>query len=80
MRQVACLLGPACPRLLMGLPKAMRVDGVGMNPVVRALGRSMPCPLPCPVPEAADAAGADAGTLLCPLIHFTVLIWSIKAF
>jgi hypothetical protein len=77
---VACLLGPACPMLPMGLPEAMRVHGPGMNPVVRAPGRSMPCPLTSPVPKAADAAGADAGTLLCPLIHFTVLTWSTKTF
>ncbi len=69
----ACLLGPACPRLPRGLHEGMRGDEAGAKPVVRALRRSMGCPGPCPVPLAADAAGADAGTLGCPLIHLTVL-------
>ena len=55
----------------------MRGDEAGTNPVVRALSRSMGCPGPCPVPLAAVAAGADAGTLGCPLIHLTVLTWCI---
>ncbi len=50
-------------------------DEEGTKPVVRALGRSMGCPWPGPRLPAADAAGAEAGTRLWPLIHFTVLTW-----
>lgn len=51
----------------------MRAEEAGAKPVVRAPGRSMDCAWPCARLVAAEAAGADAGTLLCPLFHFTVL-------